>query len=68
MQNFRALSLLQDPQPPAAGGFAPRPPLVSGGWGLGPQTPKIASLLRISGCAPDNTCTIAPENIKMMVQ
>ena len=30
------------PQPPAAGGFAPRPPLASGGWGLRPQNPKTA--------------------------
>ena len=28
--------------PPASGGFAPRPPLASGGWGLRPQTPKTA--------------------------
>ena len=30
------------PQPPVAGGFAPRSPLASGGWGLRPQTPKTA--------------------------
>ena len=29
-----------NPQPPAAGGFAPRPPLASGGWVLRPQTPQ----------------------------
>ena len=29
------------PVPPAAGGFAPKPP-ASGGWGLRPQTPKTA--------------------------
>ena len=28
----------QTPVPPAAGGFAPKPP-ASGGWGLRPQTP-----------------------------
>ena len=28
--------------PLAAGGFAPRPPLASDGWGLRPQTPKTA--------------------------
>ena len=32
MQNFR-------PQPPTAGGFAPRPPLASRGWGLRPPDP-----------------------------
>ena len=56
MQNFRALgapppdprasggwgTLPPNPQPPAAGGFAPRPPLASGGWGLRPQTPQTA--------------------------
>ena len=54
MQNFRALgapppgppclrrlgALPPNPQPPAAGCFAPRPPLASGGWGLRPQNPK----------------------------
>ena len=40
MQNFRALGALPtDPQPPAAGGFAPRPP-------------KQPTLLRISVYAP----------------
>ena len=33
-------ALPPNPQPLAAGGFAPRPPLASGGWGLRPQTPK----------------------------
>ena len=54
MQNFPALGApppdprasggwgLCPPQPPAAGGFAPRPPLASGGWGLRPQTPQTA--------------------------
>ena len=48
MQNFRALCLRRlgalppNPKPPAAGGFASRPPLASGGWGLRPQTPKTA--------------------------
>ena len=37
----------------SAGGFAPRPPLASGGWGLRPQTPKTAPPLRISGYAPE---------------
>ena len=32
----------QTPVPPAAGGFAPRPPIASGSWGLCPQTPKTA--------------------------
>ena len=41
-----------NPQPPAAGGFAPTPPLASGGWGLCPQTPQTAPPLRISGYAP----------------
>ena len=36
---------LQTPVLPAAGGFAPRPPLVSGGWGLSPQTPKHSPLI-----------------------
>ena len=35
-------ALPPNPQPPAAGGFAPKPPLASGGWGLRPQTPKTA--------------------------
>ena len=43
MQSFRALGALPpNPQFPAAGGFAPRPPLASGGWGLRPQTPQTA--------------------------
>ena len=42
-QNFRALGALpQNPQPPAAGGFAARPPK---------QPP-----LRIFGCAPEYRC------------
>ena len=53
MQNFRALGAPPpDPQPPAAVGFAPRPPLASGGWGLRPQTPQSAPPLQISGYAP----------------
>ena len=32
----------QTPVPLAAGGFAPRPPMASGGWGLRSQTPKAA--------------------------
>ena len=35
-------ALPPNPQPPAAGCFAPRPPLASGGLGLRPQTPKTA--------------------------
>ena len=44
MQNFSS-----------AGGFASRPPLASGGWGLRPQTPQTAPPppLRISGYAPE---------------
>ena len=39
MQNFRALGAPpQTPVPPAAGGFAPKPP-ASGSWGLSPHTP-----------------------------
>ena len=39
MQNFRALGALpQTPVPPAAGGFAPKPP-APGCWVLRPQTP-----------------------------
>ena len=45
-------ALPPNPKPPAAGGFAPRPPLASGGWGLRPQTPKTAPPLQISGYAP----------------
>ena len=33
-------ALPPNPQPPAAGGFAPRLPLASGGWGRSPQTPS----------------------------
>ena len=32
----------QTPVPPAAGGFAPRPPMASGSWGLRSQIPTIA--------------------------
>ena len=43
MQNFRVLGAPPpDPLPPAAGGFTPRPPLASSGWGLRPHTPKTA--------------------------
>ena len=44
-------ALPPNPQPPAAGGFAPRPPLASCGWGLRPHTPQTAPPLRISGYA-----------------
>ena len=41
MQNFRALEAPPpDPQPPAAGGFAPKSPLASGKWGPSPRPPK----------------------------
>ena len=57
MQNFRAMGLRpQTTVPPAAGGFAPKPP-VSGSWGLHPQTPKTAPALRISGYAPVHNVT-----------
>ena len=41
------------PMRPAAGGFALTSPLAYRGWGLRPQTPKIAPQLRISGCPPE---------------
>ena len=45
MQNFGALGATPpNPVPPVAGGFAPRPPIASGGWGLRPQTPKHSPL------------------------
>ena len=50
-------ALPPNPQPPAAGGFASRPPLASGGWGLRPQTPQTAPPLRISGYAPGYSAT-----------
>ena len=43
------------PVPPAAGGFAPKPP-ASGGWGLRPQTP--IGLRRLG--APPQTPKTAP--------
>ena len=49
-------ALPPNPQPPATGGFAPRPLLASGGWGLRPQTPILAPPLRISGYAPGCKC------------
>ena len=53
MQKFRALGVPPpDSQALAAGGFAPRLQLASGGWGLLPQAPKLAPPLRISGYAP----------------
>ena len=36
-------TLPSNPQPPAAGGFAPRPLLASGGWGSAPRPPKQPS-------------------------
>ena len=43
------------PDPPASGGwgFAPKPSLAYGGWGIRLQTPKTAPQLQISGYAPD---------------
>jgi len=38
---WRLGALPPDPQPSAAVGFAPRPPLHSGGLELHPQTPKL---------------------------
>ena len=65
MQNFRALGALPpNPQPPAAGGFAPTPPLASGGWGLRPQTPQTAPPLRISGYAPAFNHHAGPASVK----
>ena len=57
-------ALPPNPQPPAAGGFAPRPPLASGGWGLRPQTPQPAPPLEISGYAPGSSTTskLLPKN------
>ena len=49
MQNFRALRP-QIPVPPAAGGFAPKPP-ASSGWGFRPQTP--IGLWRLGAPPPD---------------
>ena len=51
MQNFRVLGAPPpDPVPPAAGGFAPKPP-ASGSWGLRPQTP--IGLRRLGAPPPD---------------
>ena len=43
----------------SAGGPVPRPPIASGGWGLGPQTTNTTQppQLRISGYAPATLCT-----------
>ena len=49
MPKFQAL--------PAAGGFALRPPIASGGWGLRSQAPKTAPHLRNFGYAPATLCT-----------
>ena len=56
-------ALPPNPQPPAAGGFAPRSPLASGGWGLRPQTPKQPPPLRISVYAPDWTWVLLDANL-----
>ena len=48
----------QTPVPPAAGGFASRPPIASGCWGLRPKTPKSAPQLRISSYVPTTLCTV----------
>ena len=80
MQNFRALGAPPPdpvpPVPPAAGVFAPRPPLASGGWGLclrrlgalppdPPNSPLIANFwLRAcwspSSLAPGGSATMLP--------
>ena len=39
MQNFRLLGS-QPPDPRASRGFATRPSLASGGWGLRPRSPN----------------------------
>ena len=53
---LRRLGVLPpDPQPPAAEGFASRPPLASGGWGLRPQTPKTAHHCEFFAKDPQNT-------------
>ena len=39
---LRLGALAPNPQPPVVGGFASRPPLASGGWGLRPQKPNTA--------------------------
>ena len=59
-QTFQALGAPSpEPVPPAAGGFAPRPPITSGGWGLCLQTPKTPPFqLRISGYAPATLCNV----------
>ena len=46
-------ALPPNPQPVAAGVFAPRPPLASSGWELCPQTPKQGPPLQIFSYAPD---------------
>ena len=60
MQNFQALGAPPpDPVPPTAGGFAPTPPIASGGWELRPQTSKTAPpQLRIPGYAPATHCNV----------
>ena len=69
MHNFRAPGAPPaDPMPPPAGGFAPRFPLASGGWGLRPQTPKSAPPLRISGHAPVLMCDNKPTTIVYKIE
>ena len=52
MQNFRVWGQSRAPVPPAAGGFAPKPPAPIGLRRLRPQTLQTAPPLRISGYAP----------------
>ena len=52
--------------PPAAGGFAPRPPLASGRWGLRLQTPKTALPSRISGYAPGLATSNLDSSVRLM--
>jgi len=39
-------ALPHDPQPPAAGGFAPRPQMASSGWGRAPATHGVKCIGR----------------------
>ena len=48
------------PVPPAAGGFAPKPP-ASGGWGLRPQIP--IGLRRLGAQPPDPSNSPTPLQI-----
>ena len=78
MQNFRAPPCLRrlgalppNPQPPAAGGFAPRPPLASGSWGLRPQippnSPPIANFW-LRACLWDCSLLFATKTIRLVAR